>query len=248
MTHVLQTTGNADLLRDHTEVGQLAMDKNLSQDALPASATGKVPTMPALDFDLNRRRLLLRGGAGVLGVSALPLAPWVAAAQQEELCADGTAAGTPKQMAGPFHLADAPFRDDFRVEGMDGKDLTVRGQVVDVACRPVVAAVLDVWQADPTGVYDTKSFELRGKVRTDAEGRYKFLTLKPGSYGSGFVRTPHIHVRIQADGLRELTTQLYFPDEELNAQDALYHPDLLMSVSKGYAGLSATFNFVMEPA
>ncbi len=224
------------------------MDKNLSQDALPASATGKVPTMPALDFDLNRRRLLLRGGAGVLGVSALPLAPWVAAAQQEELCADGTAAGTPKQTAGPFHLADAPFRDDFRVEGMDGKDLTVRGQVVDVACRPVVAAVLDVWQADPAGVYDTESFKLRGKVRTDAEGRYKFLTLKPGSYGSGFVRTPHIHVRIQADGLRELTTQLYFPDEELNAQDALYRPDLLMSVSKGYAGLSATFNFVMEPA
>ena len=224
------------------------MDKNLSQDALPASANGKMPTMPAHDFDLNRRRLLLRGGAGVLGVSALPLAPWVAAAQQEELCADGTAAGTARQTAGPFHVAGAPFRDNFRVEGMDGKDLTVRGQVVDVACRPVVGAVLDVWQADPTGVYDAKSFQLRGRVQTDADGRYQFLTLKPGAYGSGFVRTPHIHVRIQAEGLRELTTQLYFPDEELNAQDALYRPDLLMSVSKGYAGLSATFNFVMEPA
>lgn len=184
----------------------------------------------------------------MLGASALPLAPLLAAAQSGDLCVDGKAERTAKQTAGPFHLPGAPIRDDFRVEGMDGKDLTVRGQVVDVACRPLAGAVLDVWQADPTGVYDTKSFQLRGKVQTDADGRYQFLTLKPGSYGSGFVRTPHIHVRVQAEGLRELTTQLYFPDEELNAQDALYRPDLLMSVSKGYAGLSGTFNFVMEPA
>ena len=223
------------------------MDRNLSQDARPVFASENVPTMLAPSVSLHRR-LLLRGGAGLLGASALPLAPLLAAAQSGEFCVDGQAERTVKQTAGPFHLSGAPFRDDFRTEGMDGKDLTVRGQVVDVACRPVAGAVLDVWQADPTGVYDTKSFQLRGKVQTDADGRYQFLTLKPGSYGSGFVRTPHIHVRVQAEGLRDLTTQLYFPDEELNAQDALYRPDLLMSVSKGYAGLSGTFNFVMEPA
>ena len=202
----------------------------------------------APDVNLNRRRLLIRGGIGALGASALPLAPWLAAAQQEELCVNGKAERTAKQTAGPFHLSGAPLRDDFRVAGMHGEDLTVRGQVLDVACRPVAGAVLDVWQADPTGVYDTKSFQLRGKVESDAEGRYQFLTLKPGAYGSGFVRTPHIHVRVQAAGLRELTTQLYFPEEELNAQDALFRPDLLMSIYKGYAGLSGTFNFVLEPA
>ena len=224
------------------------MDRNLSQDTCSVFASENVPTMRAPDVSLYRRRLLVRGGAGLLGASALPLAPLLAAAQSAELCVDGKAERTAKQTAGPFHLTDAPFRDDFRVEGMEGKDLTVRGQVVDVACQPVADAVLDVWQADPTGVYDTQGFQLRGKVQTDADGRYQFLTLMPGPYGSGFVRTPHIHVRIQAEGLRDLTTQLYFPDEELNAQDALYRPDLLMSMSKGYAGLSGTFNFVLEPA
>lgn len=162
---------------------------------------------------------------------------------------DSKARETLLQTAGPFHVDGAPFRDDFRVDGMDGKDLTVRGQVLDVGCRPVADAVLDIWQADPMGAYDTASFGFRGRVRSDAEGRYQFLTLKPGAYGNGFVRTPHIHVRVQAEGLRQMTTQLYFPDEEeLNAQDSLYRPELLMSLSKGYAGLSGTFHFVMAPA
>ena len=197
---------------------------------------------------LDRRRLLARSSAGVLGVSALSLAPWLASAA-EETCVDDKAQKTPLQTAGPFHVDGAPFRDDFRVDGMDGKNLTVRGHVLDVHCQPVADAVLDIWQADPMGVYDNASFRLRGKVRSDAEGRYQFLTLKPGAYGAGFVRTPHIHVRVQAEGMRQITTQLYFPDEEeLNAQDFLYRPELLMSVSKGYAGLSGAFNFVMAPA
>ena len=224
------------------------MDRNLSHHGPPARAPENVPAMPAPDVGLHRRRLLVRGGAGLLGASALPLAPLLAAAPAEELCTDGGARRTAMQTAGPFHLRGAPFRDDFRVAGIDGKDLTVRGRVVDVACRPVAGAELDVWQADPAGVYDTRSFRLRGKVQADADGLYQFLTLKPGPYGSGFVRTPHIHVRVQAEGLRALTTQLYFPDEELNAQDALYRPDLLLSVSKGYAGLAGTFDFVLEPA
>ncbi len=151
------------------------------------------------------------------------------------------------QTTGPFHRSGAPFREDLRRDGPNGHDLTVRGRVIDVACRPVEGAVLDIWQADPDGVYDMEGFGFRGRIRTDAEGRYMFVTLKPGSYGSGFVRTPHIHVWIQAVGFRPLTTQIYFPEENLNAQDALYRPDLTMSVSKGYAGLSAVFSFVLEP-
>ncbi len=202
--------------------------------------------MPDAHVNLKRRRLI-RGGAGLLGATALSLAPWTAARSAGGSCTNGAARETPKQTSGPFHRSSAPFRDDFSEDGMDGEDLTVRGQVIDTGCRPVAAAVLDVWQADPNGDYDMEGFRLRGQVRTDADGRYTFVTLKPGAYGSGFVRTPHIHVRIQAAGFRPLTTQLYFPDEELNAQDALYRPDLVMSVSKGYAGLSAIFDFVLEP-
>ncbi len=146
-------------------------------------------------------------------------------------------------------MPGAPDRDDFVVEGMEGDALTVQGLVLNTACQPIAGATLDVWQADPNGVYDTKSFDLRGMVHTDADGRFRFKTLKPGAYGRGFVRTPHIHVRIHAEGLQTLTTQVYFPEEEeLNAQDALYRPDLLLSVSKNYAGLSGTYNFVLNPA
>ena len=175
--------------------------------------------MRAPDVNLNRRRLLIRGGIGALGASALPLAPWLAAAQQEELCVNGKAERTVKQTAGPFHLSGAPLRDDFRVDGMHGEDLTVRGQVLDVACRPVAGAVLDVWQADPTGVYDTKSFQLRGKVESDAEGRYQFLTLSQARTARVLSEPPYL-----TSGFRQQafvsSRQRSFPGRGTERQDA----------------------------
>ncbi len=191
---------------------------------------------------LDRRRF---AALGIFGMVASSLVARPFAAQSAN--ASPRCARTPLQTAGPFHVRGAPFRDDFRVDSMEGEDLTVHGRVMSVDCQPVAGAVLDVWQADPTGRYDNQDFRLRGKVRTDADGAYKFQTLKPGAYGAGFVRTPHIHVRITAEGMRQITTQVYFPGEELNAQDAFYREDLLLSMSGVYEGMSANFQFVLEP-
>ncbi|WGM32030.1 hypothetical protein [Brevundimonas sp. NIBR11] len=70
-----------------------------------------------------------------------------------------------------------------------------------------------------------EGFQGYGAVRTDAEGRYRFRTLKPPSYtidagpGGIITRTPHIHMAVTVDGVRRLTTQMFFSDEPLNAQD-----------------------------
>jgi protocatechuate 3,4-dioxygenase beta subunit len=59
-------------------------------------------------------------------------------------------------------------------------------------------------------------------LRTDAQGRYRVLTIKPGAYpiGGGQVRTPHIHFEVAGHDDR-LTTQMYFPGEAMNAADIL---------------------------
>eukprot|EP00058_Branchiostoma_floridae_P012516 XP_002598004.1 hypothetical protein BRAFLDRAFT_79769 [Branchiostoma floridae] len=98
-----------------------------------------------------------------------------------------------------------------------GPYLLVKGAVRDSRCSAVAKATLEVWQADPAGCYkinpDRPSF-CRGKVRTDAQGRFSFLTVRPGKYGSGWwqARPVHVHFRVTAPRRRTLVTQMYFSD------------------------------------
>ncbi len=62
---------------------------------------------------------------------------------------------------------------------------------------PLANALLDFWQCDDAGVYDTRGFKLRGNQFTDAEGRYRLDTIVPGLYPG---RTRHIHVKLQPTG------------------------------------------------
>ena len=67
----------------------------------------------------------------------------------------------------------------------------------------MAGAVIDLWQADPSGSYDNGSDEMRyrGKVSTDADGVYVFETLLPGRYLNGSVLRPmHIHIKVWVDG------------------------------------------------
>jgi protocatechuate 3,4-dioxygenase beta subunit len=62
-------------------------------------------------------------------------------------------------------------------------------------------------------------FQGYGRTRADAQGDYAFRTIRPGEYPG---RTPHIHLRAHPPaGGPPLTTQVYFPDEPLNARDGL---------------------------
>jgi protocatechuate 3,4-dioxygenase beta subunit len=80
-------------------------------------------------------------------------------------------------------------------------------------------------------------------VFADAEGRYRFRTIRPALYPG---RTRHYHVRVQAPNRPVLTTQLYFPSEMTNRRDGLFSPALLMQVADVDDGMTARFDFVLD--
>ena len=150
---------------------------------------------------------------------------------------------TPAQTSGPFY----PLRmleTDADLTTLKGREGHAAGQVIQVAGRvldrdgkPVRGATVEVWQANSHGRYDhprdintaaplDPNFQGFARLVTDAEGRYRFRTIKPGAYpinpvNPGNVRPPHIHFDIA--GKRDhLVTQMYFPGEALNAGDAIF--------------------------
>jgi protocatechuate 3,4-dioxygenase, beta subunit len=178
------------------------------------------------------RRDLLKISAAFAAMSAM--APAKLALAQSNL------RRTPDQILGPFYPAmrTADLSGDLtRVPGRtgraDGQILNVMGRVLNIKGEPVRGAKLEIWQANRYGRYvhaaDRNSapldpnFEGFSILKTDADGRYKFKTIKPGAYpigpsAPGIMRPPHIHFRLvgQED---ELITQMYFEGEPLNEKD-----------------------------
>jgi len=108
------------------------------------------------------------------------------------------------------HLTPPP---DFRWRN---QRLVIAGRVFAGDCRtPLPNVLIEVWHADPEGNYDhSDNFYLRGQLRTDAAGRYKFTTLAPGRYRRGEAIIPaHIHLRLTAPDASPVFTQLYFADD-----------------------------------
>lgn len=148
---------------------------------------------------------------------------------------------TPFQVVGPFYPVRRPDDHDADLTLIDGHNARAAGMAIELTGRvlsargaPVAGAVIEVWQANAAGRYAHASdgsglplddhFQGFGHIRTDAEGRYRLLTVKPGAYPVGGpgsqVRTPHIHFEIAGREDR-LTTQMYFPGEALNETDLL---------------------------
>jgi protocatechuate 3,4-dioxygenase beta subunit len=151
---------------------------------------------------------------------------------------------TSAQTEGPFFKAGSPERASLVDAGMPGVRLLLTGRVVTRSCAPVSRALLDFWQADANGEYDTAGYRLRGHLFTDAQGTYRLETLVPGAYTG---RTRHIHVKAQAPGRATLTSQIYFPDEQQNATDSIFRPELLARVdSRTATAWAARFDFVLD--
>jgi len=119
-----------------------------------------------------------------------------------------------------------------------GERIAVTGRVLDEGGRPVRGALIEVWQANAAGRYLHKmdqhnapldaNFTGCGRTMTDAEGRYRFLSIKPGAYPWGnhanAWRPAHIHFSVFGDGLlSRLVTQMYFPGDPLLAYDPIYN-------------------------
>jgi protocatechuate 3,4-dioxygenase, alpha subunit len=136
---------------------------------------------------------------------------------------------TPSQTVGPFFAFGLPFEGCERLVDDNGSWIT--GAVYDGAGEPVGDALVEIWQANRHGRYrhpeDTREqlplepgFDGFGRCATDAQGEFRFYTVKPGASGP---HAPHINVIVHARGLlRHLFTRIYFPDEEeANAADPL---------------------------
>lgn len=152
-------------------------------------------------------------------------------------------AATHRQTAGPFFVPDSPERMNLAADDPEGEPLALQGCVLDLECHPVPGTIVDLWQADHTGAYDTAGFRLRGHQITGESGTFAFSTVVPGRYPG---RTPHLHVRVQPPGGRLLTTQLYLPSaQNSNAVDGLFDPSLLVVEDRWGETRRARFDFVV---
>jgi protocatechuate 3,4-dioxygenase alpha subunit len=126
---------------------------------------------------------------------------------------------TPSQTVGPFFNIGLPGRDHSELVATGG--LRLEGVVYDGEGEPVVDALIEIWQADQSGRYPDGSTSFRGfgRCETDEQGRYWFVTVKPGACDG--VQAPHINVSVFARGLlKRVPTRIYFPDEaEANEAD-----------------------------
>jgi protocatechuate 3,4-dioxygenase beta subunit len=192
--------------------------------------------------DTPTRRIVL--GAGVFAAGSLLMidgslaqAPLAAT----PACHDGDDT-TVSQTEGPYFKPSSPERTELFEEGMAGQPIELVGFVLSRDCKPVARALLDFWQADDEGRYDNSGFRLRGHQFTDADGRYRLRSVVPGLYPG---RTRHIHVKVQPQGGRVLTTQLYFPGEQKNRSDGLFRKELLVRTAKNVGWLAGRFDFVV---
>ena len=144
---------------------------------------------------------------------------------------------TPSQTVGPFfHLGlDRPEWSDLTAGNPRGERIVIEGRVIDGDGAGVPDAMIELWQANAAGRYnhpeDTQAdkpldpnFRGFGRAATDAEGRFRFVTIKPGPVpGRGnALQAPHITLAVFARGmLIHLYTRLYFADEAANAADPL---------------------------
>src|ERR1044072_8611916 len=144
---------------------------------------------------------------------------------------------TPSIILSPFYPQIKPSEQDpdltvlaGRQKRAEGEVVYLTGQVSNLKGEPVSGAKISIWQANTHGRYTHKSdqntapldpnFQGYGFQITDAEGRYRFKTIKPGAYPAPVVgmRAPHIHFEVEAK-YDSLITQMLFPNEPINEQD-----------------------------
>ena len=132
------------------------------------------------------------------------------------------ASATASQTIGPFwHLLDEAGSGDLTRFGATGERITLGGVIRDGDGAPVSDACVEIWQSDPPA---SESFLGFGRCATDAEGSFRFTTLKPGPVpGRGnALQAPHLAIAIFARGLlKALITRAYFAGERLNETDPL---------------------------
>jgi hydroxyquinol 1,2-dioxygenase len=150
---------------------------------------------------------------------------------------------TESTVLGPFYVTDAPELPNGAniAEGVEGDPTYFSGRVTTPEGKPITGATLDLWSTDGEGWYDVqrpgRSLRARGRIRTDAEGRYAFWTIKPVSYpiptdgpvgkmllrmGRHPYRPAHTHMIVSAPGFEPVTTHLFVEGDPYLESDAVF--------------------------
>lgn len=154
-------------------------------------------------------------------------------------------AGSSANLLGPFWRQDAPFVENggsIVRSPTPGAPLFVTGRVIDPQGKPVADANVDVWHASTRGLYENQDptqaeWNLRGRLRTDAAGEFRYRTIKPAGYpvpAGGPTelllkvqhrhpfRPAHLHALIYKPGYKTIPTQTYSGDDEILESDAQF--------------------------
>ena len=149
----------------------------------------------------------------------------------------GLSGGTMRTIEGPLYVAGAPLsKGEARMDdGSDpGEVFIIEGQVTDEDGTPIAGAIVDIWHANSKGGYsfidgEQAPYNLRRRIETDVDGRYRARTIVPNGYGcppesatralmTAFgrhaERPAHVHYFVSAPGHRQLTTQFNFTGDE----------------------------------
>ncbi|HLZ72143.1 MAG TPA: intradiol ring-cleavage dioxygenase [Dehalococcoidia bacterium] len=151
---------------------------------------------------------------------------------------------TESTVLGPFYREGARELAAGESTSLDGKGepAIVSGRVLGTDGKPIAGAVLDVWEGNDDGLYEQQDanqpdMNLRGRYRTDAQGRFTVVGIKPVSYpvpvdgpvgelllalGRHPYRPAHIHFIISAPGYRSLTTHLFASGDPYLDSDAVF--------------------------
>jgi len=145
---------------------------------------------------------------------------------------------------GPFFTEDAHEKENGDSIASEGKGeyMFVEGLVTDLQGNPIPNAIIDTWETDGFGLYDTQygsreGPECRGRLHSAEDGSYAFRAVVPVSYpipsdgtvgemvsklGRHVFRPAHLHIRINAPGYDELITALYFKGDAYLMSDAVF--------------------------
>ena len=154
---------------------------------------------------------------------------------------DGSAEST---VQGPFYWEGAPDlpAGSNLAAGVKGEPAFYSGRVLSTDGKPLAGALLDIWSGDGEGNYDMQipgetTMKARGRIRTDAAGRYSFRSIRPTFYpvptdgpvgrmlrkmGRHPYRPGHIHMIVSAPGHLPVTTHLFVAGSEYLDSDAVF--------------------------
>ena len=126
---------------------------------------------------------------------------------------------TAEMTLGPFFPREFAAGANDLAQGAQGEAIEITGRVVQADGRALDNLVLEIWQADAEGRFDNPAFLGWGRAATDAEGIYRFRTIKPGAPKG---RAPHINFLLLYSGLmRQLQTVMFFEEARDPVLDAV---------------------------